>query len=316
MLGLFVCLFVFQPDSTYNACKLAMKHAAERRGALFVQFPLPLPLRSRQEVLDAYARVIDEQRAQGRHVRFMLADAISSPTAIVLPWLQLGDLAREKGVECMIDAAHGVGCIDLDLSEARVDYLTTNAHKWAFSPKGSALLYAAPAVQANLHPSVTSHSHGEDWRRRFWMQATRADCAYVASAEALHFLNAVGVERIRAHGKKLLDYATEQVVQRVWNGQAPTDLFICPASMHAPTMRLLRLPWPVAPAMRHSIGDRLMTHFMREFGVVLPFAWEPHSGALWMRLSAQMYNNERDYDRVVDALLAYEKNPMPEQGMV
>jgi isopenicillin-N epimerase len=304
---------VLTADCTYRACKLAMKREAARRGAEYVEVPLPLPLASEEEVVTAHIKMLDSLKAQGKKVRFLLVDAITSPTAIVLPYERLARLARERGILCMVDAAHAIGCIEVDLGRFEFDYFTTNLHKWLFSIKGTALLFASKALRASLHPLVTSHNTlEEDWTKRFWMQATRDDGGYLAAVEGLRFAQAVGRERSREYTQGLLDYGTEQLQQLYSKTFSASQDLICPPSMRAPTMRLVRLPWsaPEGGAECTLIAERLMLHWMATYRVVLPVIYEGHSRAYWVRMSAQIYNRKEDYDRMREMLEKYEKQPM------
>ena len=47
-----------------------------------------------------------------------------------------------------------------------------NLHKWCFTRKGVALLWAAPDVRESLNPLVTSHFWKKDLHSRFYMQGT------------------------------------------------------------------------------------------------------------------------------------------------
>ena len=57
----------------------------------------------------------------------------------------------------MVDGAHAVGSLDLDVPSLQVDFYTANLHKWLCTPKGTAFLWVAPQHQAGLRPLVLSH---------------------------------------------------------------------------------------------------------------------------------------------------------------
>lgn len=63
-------------------------------------------------------------------------------------------------LQSQVDAAHGIGTIEMDLGAADPDFLVTNCHKWLYAPRGTALFYVAPR---NRHLTIsslpTSHSY-------------------------------------------------------------------------------------------------------------------------------------------------------------
>ena len=60
----------------------------------------------------------------------------------------------------MVDGAHAVGALTLDVPFLGAHYYASNLHKWACTPKGSAFLWVAPSEQRLLLPLVTSHGYG------------------------------------------------------------------------------------------------------------------------------------------------------------
>jgi hercynylcysteine S-oxide lyase len=63
---------------------------------------------------------------------------------------------RQNDILSVIDGAHAIGQIPLDIKEIEPDFFVTNCHKWLFTPRGSAILYVPYKHQKKIHPSVTS----------------------------------------------------------------------------------------------------------------------------------------------------------------
>ena len=61
----------------------------------------------------------------------------------------------------LVDGAHAVGALDLDVPSLGAQFYTANLHKWLCTPKGTAFLWVHPAEQASIRPLVTSHGCGQ-----------------------------------------------------------------------------------------------------------------------------------------------------------
>lgn len=78
-------------------------------------------------------RTIAKVKAEGRNVVLALFDAVVSMPGVRMPFEELVKTCREEGVFSLVDAAHGVGHVDLNLGEGEgktdPDFLVSNCHK-------------------------------------------------------------------------------------------------------------------------------------------------------------------------------------------
>lgn len=96
-------------------------------------------------------------------MRLAVIDHIVSLTPAHLPVAALCALCAAAGAASLVDGAHAVGAVPLDIPSLGCHYYTSNLHKWMCTPKGAAFLWAAPAAQQaqrGLLPLVTSHGYG------------------------------------------------------------------------------------------------------------------------------------------------------------
>jgi hypothetical protein len=59
----------------------------------------------------------------------------SAPNALIFPIKEICRRARNAGLLSIIDGAHTLGQIPLDLEDIGADFYAANAHKWYTAPK-------------------------------------------------------------------------------------------------------------------------------------------------------------------------------------
>ncbi len=95
-------------DCVYNAVRLAVEQVCKATGAKLVKVDLPIPLTAN----DVVERIID---AAGARTRLAIIDHIASPTAVLFPVAEITRGLKAKGVRVMVDGAHALGQLALDL---------------------------------------------------------------------------------------------------------------------------------------------------------------------------------------------------------
>jgi isopenicillin-N epimerase len=181
--------------------------------------------------------------------------------------------------------------LDLDLPAIGADWITGNAHKWLFAPKGCAFLWANKAAQADLHPTVISHGFGQGFTAEFDWTGTRDPTAWLSLPAALDFYRAMGDGALRARNHALAGEAG-RMLAAVWRTEigAPAAMIGAMVVVRAPG------PLPGTPEAAAALHDRLWRDHRIEVPVI------PLAGALWLRLSAQIYNEMADYERLAGAV--------------
>ena len=91
----------------------------------------------------------------------------------------------------MIDGAHAPGMIrGLSVASYSADWYVGNLHKWCFTLKGVALLYAGDSVRESVtQGGIISHNWKKSFAERFFMQGTLDYSRYLSAPASIKFVN-------------------------------------------------------------------------------------------------------------------------------
>lgn len=285
---------VLLTDHEYGAVVRIWGRACAKAGAKVVTARLPFPQRSREELVERlFERVTDR-------TRLIVASHVTSQTATIFPLEEICRRAQERGVAVCVDGPHAVAQVPLNLSQLGCDYYAASCHKWLSAPLGTGFLYVRGRHKSGLQPVVTSWGRsisGRDasWKDEFHWSGTYDPSSYLAIADAVRFLEQIGIEAFRSQTHALARLARERVAA-VTGGEALTpDSTDWYGSMV--TVTLPNVPrsdaWPGLP---HPLQAALWEQFQIEVPV---FEWQER---LCLRVSCHLYNSPADIDRLVGAL--------------
>jgi len=274
---------ILTTSHAYGAVLKAMTLVSARRGATLKVADLPAMLEHDEQVIAAVGSAL------GPRTRLLVIDHITSATATILPVRRIASLARAAGVPILIDGAHVPGQLALDVSALGADWYTGNAHKWLFAPRGCGLLWTAPARQEITRPAVLSHGTDQGYAAAFDWIGTRDPSPWLCFETAALAHDAFGGKELMSRNRELAATAAGDLASE------------------------LAAPVAGPPAMRASMAalllDRRTGAAEQAAAIRHAFASERHimvpvygfSDALWLRISAQVYNTADDYRVLADA---------------
>ncbi|OWF49913.1 uncharacterized protein LOC110451100 [Mizuhopecten yessoensis] len=280
-------------NNTYAAIwKTAHHISTDGSGGKLHVLDINFPIQSEDEIVQQYRDFL----SQHPKVRIAVLDHITSISALVMPIKKIIKVCRDYNVLSMIDGAHAPGQVQIDMKDIDPDFYAGNFHKWLYTPRGCALLYIRKEHQEWACPLVTAGNYSENVGLQFFMQGTRDDTPYICLPEALRFYSDIGgMEVITRYCSHLLDQAASKMVAAWGTAKLPV-----PREMEPPCMRMVKLPTLTGfiPSLSNSI--RLMSDIYTRWNIQTATMYV--DGDLYVRLSANVYNTEADYDTLVAAI--------------
>jgi len=315
-------------DQEYNACRNALNFVAERAGAQVVVAKIPFPIGSPEQVVEAVMERVSPR------TRLALLDHVTSQTGLIFPIQQLAHHLAKRGVELLVDGAHAPGMLRLNLGEMEITYYTGNCHKWLCAPKGAAFLYVRRERHSVIRPLTISHgANSRSNRSRFQLEfdwtGTDDPTAYLCVPEAIRFMGSLlpgGWSELMAQNRAMV-LAARQLLCQALEVMPP-----CPPEMIG-SMAVVPLPDSATqrsaggsssgalPQAQGSAGGSfggyveqaevvergsppLQDFLFEQFGIEVPVI--PWGEIPWqlIRVSAQLYNTQEQYEYLASALRA------------
>jgi isopenicillin-N epimerase len=279
---------ILASDFGYGGVTQAARFAAREKGATVRVVTLPYPLRSSASIVDAFDAAI------GPRTRLAIVDHIAANSALLFPLADIAARLRARGVAVLADGAHVPGAIALDIPSLGVDWYMANLHKWLWVPRSSGILWAAPERQRDLHPPVVSWGLDQGFTTEFDAPGTRDPSAHLAAPRAIAFMQSLGVDAVQRYNHRLAWDGAHRLAAR-WGTE-----FTTPESMLA-TMATVMLPEALGQTSDDAarVRDRLL------FDDRIEVAVHAYEHRLWVRISAQIYNDMADIDRLADTIAQY-----------
>jgi isopenicillin-N epimerase len=266
----------------YGAVGMALRHHAARAGARVVEAAYPVGAAD-AAIVAAYAA------ACSPGTRLVVVDRITSPTATVVPVAAVAAAVAGRGRLVLVDAAHAPGQLDDDIAALGADYWVGNLHKWAYTPRGSAILWTRPG--ARVTPGVLSWQLQDGYAASFDYPGTWDYAGWLAAPDGLAHWQELGGWPAVARLARLVSDGQQRVA-----GALGVPLGRLPA-VPAPAMRLIPLPDGVISSPHQA--EQFYQALSRERVEVAPVYFQ---GTGYLRVAAAPYNTPDDYDRLADTV--------------
>ncbi|HYZ85573.1 MAG TPA: aminotransferase class V-fold PLP-dependent enzyme [Bryobacteraceae bacterium] len=120
---------------------------------------------------------------------------VTNRTGQIFPVKRICQMARERGIEVVVDGAHAFGQFPFKQADLDCDYYGTSLHKWILAPIGTGMLYVRRSKIAKIWPLMAAPESMRENIRKFEEIGTHPASQRNAITEALNFHDSMGGER-------------------------------------------------------------------------------------------------------------------------
>ena len=184
-------------------------------------------LQDRKGIVLKHAKLNELQELDFEHFCSLFSDKtklvsiahVSNVLGTINPVKDIIDFSHERGVPVLIDAAQSIPHLKIDVQDMDCDFLVFSGHK-IYGPTGVGVLYGKRSILEKMPPY---QGGGEMIQTVSFEKTTFNELPYkfeagtpdfvstVAMAEALDYVDNIGMNNIATYEKELLDYCTEQI---------------------------------------------------------------------------------------------------------
>ncbi len=127
----------------------------KEKGIVLKFVDVPLVPKSCEEIIALYEAAISAR------TKCILLTHLTHLTGQIMPVNEISKIAKSKGIDVIVDAAHSFAQIDYKLPDLYADFIGVNLHKWFGNPLGAGLLYVRKDRIKDLKPLYGDHKKAE-----------------------------------------------------------------------------------------------------------------------------------------------------------
>lgn len=283
---------VLTTQHAYGACIHTLNEYSKRKGFTVKIAHIPYPFHNEDIIVDTLISSITP------NTRLLLLDHVTSATGCIMPLQKIVPYFESKGIEVLVDGAHGPGMLPLNMNEIGASYYTGNCHKWICSPKGSAILHVREDKRKAIFPLQFSHLNdkyigsNKEWASQFFWPGTDDFSAILCIPFAINYMSEIagGWDALRKRNRDIALKARKHISHSLETELPIPDANIgCIANIligdgHVPEIGFNSF---------HPIYETLFHNYKIEVPV---FIFDKAHPRIWVRIAVQLYNAEAQYE--------------------
>lgn len=287
-------------DHEYQSLSNELDRVCARTGAKVVRAAIPYPNTDPATVVERVLACVTPR------TRLAFVSHITSATSLIFPVAPILAELNRRGVDTVLDGAHSVGQIPVDLAALAPTYFIGSGHKWLSAPKGTGFLCVRPDRQDQFRTLALSSRANKVrpdralFLRDFDYMGTADYTAILAMSNAVTEMGGLlpgGWPALYRKNHELIMKGREVVCNAMGIDEPCTERMVG-------SMCTLPLPEP-APELRSrptEYDDALQDALYHTHRIVTPVWRFGPDNTRVIRISAQLYNRVEQYEQLAQAL--------------
>lgn len=269
-------------DQDYDSVAGTLEMMQAREKMALVQVKLPFHPQSDEEIVSRYESAITPR------TRVLLVTHLLHRTGQILPIAKIAAMAKSRGIDVFVDAAHSFAHLDFRVPDLGADFFVANLHKWLGAPLGVGMLYIRKPRIAEIEPLFGDVECAPDNINRLGHFNTTPPAPVLAIEDAIAFHNGIGGANKEARLRYLKEYWVSQARR-----MPHIELMVPQEPERSCAIASFRVPGKLAT----EVADYLFKEH-RIFTVATTAA----DGRDMVRVTPHLYTSTEKLDRFVEAL--------------
>ncbi len=271
----------------YGSMQEMFKLTAKRRGIVNKIISVPNQPENDEEIVSLYEQQITKK------TKLIMVSHMINITGQILPVKKICEMAHSYNVDVLVDGAHCVGHIDVDIKDLNCDYYGSSLHKWLSAPLGTGLLFVKKEKISKIEPILAGHVHQRDNIMRLNHIGTHPVHSDLAINDAIDYLESIGIER----KQNRLRY-----IQRYWSDKLRFKNNII---INTPT-EIQRSCGIANIGVKNKTPDELSKILFNEYSIFTVAI--DYANVKGCRITPNIYTNEEELDYFVESIIKIASN--------
>ena len=271
----------------YGSMQEMFKLIAKRKGIKNKIISIPNHPKNDQEIVSLYEKQITKK------TKLIMVSHMINITGQILPVKKICEMAHSYNIDVLVDGAHCVGHIDVNIKDLDCDYYGSSLHKWLSAPLGTGLLFVKKDKISKIEPLFAGHIHERDSVLRLNHIGTNPVHSDLAINDAIDYLESIGSEK----KENRLRY-----IQRYWSNKLRNKKNII---INTPE-EISRSCGIANIGVRNLKSSNLSEILFKKYGIfTVPI---DYANVVGCRITPNIYTNEEELNYFVDSILKIASN--------
>lgn len=192
-------------EQDYGSMLEMFKQVSRRYGTVNKIVSVPNHPESDEDIVALYENAITPK------TKLLMICHMINITGQILPVRKICDMAHSKGVQVMVDGAHAVAHIEVNIPSLHCDYYGASLHKWLCAPLGEGMLFVKKEHIHLIWPILAEANQNENDIARLNHTGTLPVHSDLAIGDAVDFYQSIGGAKKEARMRYLQQYWTSKV---------------------------------------------------------------------------------------------------------